>query len=260
MLVALAAAVQLTYSFQLAPPTLYDVKVRFEGYVQVFGGRDADVEAQMLVEAVGTAPDVDGNLQAVSEIKAFSLLMNGTPLPVEPKNITRYFPKTTISMTPQGKILKTDAPDTKLPVSLPALHPKRFPDITYLPIEFPVEGVEVGKEFRFTKAFGDSNVDFFVVPTAITEQSATLTIRMSQSTTLFEDRYGNAADEQKAFAKISTEVKGTGTASFDRKRGIVSQLSVVANAESAATEVASGKQSERNLKTTLNVNARQEKH
>ncbi|MEZ0326650.1 MAG: hypothetical protein ACAH95_12160 [Fimbriimonas sp.] len=259
MLAPLLAIVQLSYSFPADRPVLYDVNVHFEGYVQVFGGRDADVEAQMKVEAVGAAPDAEGNPRAVSEIKSLTMLMNGTPLPLEPKNITRYFPKTTISMTPQGKTLKTDAPDTKLPISLPALHPKRFPDITYLPLEFPVEGVELGKEFRFTKPFGDSNVEFSVTPETITEDAATLSIKMKQAYLQFEDKYGNAVEEKLGTAKVSTDVQGTGQATFDRKSGIVSKLNVVAIANSTATELASGKQSDRKLKTTLTVTALQEK-
>src|SRR5687767_982134 len=125
----IAATIPLTYSFPPAEPRQYDVSVHFEGYVPLFGGQpDANVEVKMQVEAVGLKPDAEGNPQVTNEIKQLQLMMNGTELPLQPESITRFFPKSTISMTPFGKVLKNDAPDKKLPVRLPGLHVRRFPD------------------------------------------------------------------------------------------------------------------------------------
>jgi hypothetical protein len=258
MLIPLLTSLVLTYAFPPGRAVQYDMSVRFQGYVQVFGGKDADIELQMIVEATGQEPDGEGRLQASSEIKSVAMRVNGADMPIEPKNITRFFPRTTISYTPEGKVLKTDAPETKLPVKLPALDPKRFPDISYLPVEFPTGGIEQGKTFEFSKAFGDSQVVFKVTPVAIAEATVNLELRMTQEYSQFEDRFGNPVEAKPAI-KVVTRVTGEGVGAFDRRRGIMAKLQVVANAASVATDLGSGKTSERKLKTTLSVTALDDK-
>lgn len=254
MLPSLLVPILLAYSFPAETPIRYQVKVRFEGYIQLFGGKDTDVDVNMLVRAQGAAADSDGNPQVVSEIEEAKIAMNGAELPFDKSALLKFFPKTTISMSPFGRVLKTDAPDKPLPVKLPALHPQRFPDITYLPIEFPPVGVEVGKEFMFKKQFGDSDVTFRVTPKTISDERAEMDVHMEQTYVQFEDRFGNVVPEKDNPAtKVATQVSGDGTATFDRKIGVVSKLMMVANAQSKVVNLTSSAESERKLKTTLSV-------
>jgi hypothetical protein len=255
MLALLAAAtLPLTYAFPPAPKTLYDVRVVFEGYIPILGGQEGKVEVTMRVAAKGESPDADANPRASSEIETFKLIFNGGELPLGLESVRAFFPKTTISLSPQGKVLKTDAPDTKLPVKLPGLDVKRFPDITYLPIQFPEEGVEVGKAFSYRKTFGDSEVLYRVTPKAIDDKTVTLEITLEQSYEVWEDEGKNVVEkEADAIARVATQLTGKGNATFDRVRKIVSALKIVATADSVVRDVKTGEKSKRKLDTTLEV-------
>jgi hypothetical protein len=252
----LALSTPVVYQIPSETPARYDVSVAFDGYVPLFGGQEAQIDVEMVVEAKAQGPDAEGRPQAMSEIKEIRLTMNGAELPVDASQITRFFPRATISMTPQGRILANSAPDVNLPIRLPGLHPKRFPDITYLPLEFPVEGIEVDKEFRVKKMFGDSPVDYHVTPKAIGEREILLDVKINQVIEAFEDRWGNPV-EAAGERKVNTVVAGEGTAAFDRTRGLVSRFRVSANAVSKVTEVSSGRESNRRLKTVLDVKLRE---
>lgn len=256
MLAALAATALIAVSYRLpAEPLAYSMKVDFEGYLPILGGQeDALVNVDMKFVVNGAAPDSDGNPTAVSDLTAVEIKFGGASLPFDIESVRPYFPKNTISHTSLGKIVKTDAPDISLPVRLPGLDVKRFPDITYMPIEFPDGGVEVGKAFEYTKKFGDSSVAYVITPTALEGETLKLEVKMKQSYETLEDEAKNVtAKPEEAFAKVKTDVVGYGTVEFDSAKGIVRDSNIVADAKSIATEIKSGKTSERNLKTTLKV-------
>ena len=247
-------AVPIIYGLGPSAKASYDVQVDFKGYIPILGGQQGEVGVVMKVAVEGLVPDAQGNPRAASEIVDFSLEYNGQKLPMSVENVREFFPRTTISLTPQGKVLKTDAPDAKLPFRLPALDQKRFPDITYLPIEFPSEGIEVGRAFSFKKRFGDSDAGYTVTPISISDALVELEIRMTQDYAVFEDSGGNVlSNEKDAVKRVSTKLEGSGKVVFDRSRGLVRDMDVKATALSKVVSLETKKESERKLDTRLVV-------
>ena len=243
----------IAYRFPVGIHLNYDVMVGFDGYLPVFRGRQSLAEIAMTVDVAGAGPSPEGVPRVISEIKAFHLRLNGATLPFGPESVKTFFPRTTVDCTPEGKQVKTDAPNLRLPVHLPGLDVKRFPDITYLPIEFPINGIEQGKPFNFQKLFGESPVSYEVTPTKINADSVSLSIKLSQTYVAFEDEKKAPTDEGKAATKIVTDLDGAGTATFDLKRGLVTELNIEANSVGHATDLKTQNQVERKLKTTLKV-------
>ena len=157
----------LHYGFPVGKHLEYEVKVGFDGYLPVGRGGNATADLDMKVNVAGAAAAPDGNPRISSEIRAFKLTFNGAVMPFGPANIKAYFPKTTIEATPAGHQVATDAPNIRMFVHLPGLDVKRFPDITYLPLEFPMEPIHQGASFRFVKPFGDGPVEYEVTPTNV---------------------------------------------------------------------------------------------
>jgi hypothetical protein len=126
-LLALATITPVAYRFPLDRPLQYDVQVVFEGYIPLLGGQEGKVEVNLGVKVQGLAPDSDAKPRAASELNAFKILFNGADLTaIGLDSAKAYFPKTTVSLTPEGRVLKTDAPDVEIPVRLPGLDVKRF--------------------------------------------------------------------------------------------------------------------------------------
>ena len=152
IMTGLAAALVLApaaYKFDAGALHTYKVNVQFEGYLPVLGGNEGIVDVKMGVKVEGLKPEGEA-LRAASELTAFELNFNEVPLPLTLENAVEYFPRTTIQATPLCKILKSDAPNIALPVRLPGLDVKRFPDITYMPLELPAGGLEAGNSWTFT--------------------------------------------------------------------------------------------------------------
>ncbi len=255
-MIAIAAALLIpaSYSFPPGRTLTYEMSVTFEGALPLLGGEQAKAELRLGVRVEGLKPDDDGNVRASSELTSLKALLNDTPLPFELENVKAYFPKTTVSLSPQGRVLKTDAPDTKLPVRLPGLDLKRFPDVSYLPLEFPEGGIEEGKEWTFARRFGDTDMAYLCKAVAVSESEAKVEVRIEQRyTTLETEGMQEAADEESAFAKVSTALSGSGVIEFDLKRGIATKVSMDTEAISQVEELKGGKKSERRLKAKLSV-------
>lgn len=252
----LIALTPVVYGFTPQTRLSYDVSVAFDGFIPILGGQQGKVDVRMGVGVSGLASE-EGNLRAASEIVRFKLSFNGAELPLTLESVQSFFPRTTITLTPQGQILKSDAPDVKLPVKLPGLDVKRFPDITYLPIEFPKSGIEVKTPWEFRKSFGGSDVAYRVTASEITDAEVKMDIELTQRYDLLEDDakeiVTNKAD---AVNSVSTEVKGTGKAVFDRKLGALRTATIEATAISDVTELESQKKSQRSLKTKLEIKLR----
>lgn len=249
-----AALDPITYRLPEAP-VAYEVKVDFDGFVPVLGGQEGTFNVKIGMVVKGLSPDEKQNPRAESDLTELEVKFNGAPLPFTVDSVRPFFPKNTLSISPQGKILATDAPDVSLPVRLPGLDAKRFPDITYLPIEFPEGPLAIGTPFKFEKNFGDSKVSYVVTPTKQEGETLFLKVELAQTYDTLEDESKNLVKEAKdAFAKVTTTVKGEGEVQFDLKKGMVKQSKVVADAVSQVVEVGSEAKSERKLKTTVSVN------
>lgn len=251
-----AVAVAVAYKFP-TEPMAYTLKANFEGYVPVLGGQEnAQVNVVMGFKVWGIAPE-EGNLRAVSDLTDVEIKFGGAPLPFDVDSVRPFFPKNTIVLTPAGKIIKNDAPDVSLPVRLPGLDVKRFPEISYLPVEFPAEGIEMGKSFQYKKAFGDSDVTYTVTPEKLEGATLFLKVQMEQVYETLEDEAKNLTVKAvDAAYKVRTSVKGEGTVEFDADKGRVIRSKFVANATSDVTAIKGGEASKRDLKTTVTVESR----
>lgn len=255
MLSALAAAalIPIAYSFPAGSSNDYFVRVGFDGFLPLMGGREGKVQVDMTVSVQGlTQPS--GAPKASSDITAFKLLFNGSEFPMALEGVKSYFPKTTIGLTPEGHVTSTDAPDTPLPVRLPGLDAKRFPDVTYVPIEFPVGGIEEGKSWTYKKPFGESEVTYTITPLHIDEKTVDLKVDLTQHYDTLEDSaLAVVTDAAQASSQVSTDVAGHGTAVFDREKGLVRTLDLKADATSEVTDLKSKAKSTRKLSTSVDV-------
>lgn len=248
LLCALAAN-RILYAFPPGQKITYSMTVSFDGYLPVLGGKNGSAEADLQVGVTGLQPDQSGNPQVRSEIEGLKMTLNGAVLPITAKNVQAFFPPTTIGITPEGRVLKTDAPDAKLGVQLPGLDAKRFPDVSYLPIEFPAEGIELGKPFQFKKRFGPTDMAYTVTPTRVDAVEIDLSVLSSQDYEGYEDSSHNPAPDSGEY-HLFTHVEGKGTVKFDMTRHQVSSAHLEATAK---THVTGPPNSDRELRTVLDV-------
>lgn len=243
----------VTYKFPEARPAQYQIGLKFDGYLPLLGGNEGTAEVKLGLSVQG-GPAEGGNSKAVSDLTDMGLTFNGQKLPFTVDDLKKYFPKNTVTLTAEGKILTNDAPDLTLPVRLPGLDVKRFPDITFLAVEFPQTGVEEGKSWSYQKAFGDSTVNFDVVPTKVGDDKVEMTLKLSQKYTTLEDEAHSLVKDQKDAAyTVVTDVSGTGKVVFDRTVGLIRSLNIVADSTDLVTDLQSKKETHRKLKTTLTV-------
>ena len=169
-------ALLLAYQLPLAPMN-YDLRVVFTGMIPILGGNEGEADVRLGVQVQGLGVK-DNVAKATSELTSAKLIFNGGTLPLTLDNVKDFFPKTTVEFSPQGKILKSDAPDVDLPVRLPGLDVKRFPDITYLPVEFPNKELAIGDKWSFEKSFAGSPVTYECELTKLDEKTATISLKV----------------------------------------------------------------------------------
>lgn len=248
----------MTYALSDGTRLNYTMQVVFEGLIPILGGQEGKVEANLgfLVDGLKEA---DGRSRASSELSAAEFIFNGAKLPLGLENVQDFFPKTTISFLPDGAIKSTDAPDITLPVKLPGLDVKRFPDISYLPVQFSPDPLAMGLKWSYQKPFGDSTVTYTCEVSEIKDTEVRLNVRVLQNYTVFEDSSMNVVpdpatdSESDAENRVTTDVKGEGTATFDRKRGVFKNYEVKAEAVSKVVPLQGGTATERKLTTLLRV-------
>lgn len=258
-LLAAVTAVNLTYSFPVDVKRVYDVKTTFQGFIPILGGQEnAKVDVILVVSAKGLAPATDGMPQVYSTLDDIKVLVGDAPLPIVTlESAQKFFPPTTITINPFGATLKTDAKETDIPVKLPGLDSKRFPDITYLPLQLPEQGAEEGKAYTFKKDFGDSDVTYTVTPTKVSDDSVEMDVVLVQTYEVLEtEGLEITKNEKDAYARVKTDMKGSGKATFDRKLGVFASVNISADAISKVVELKSKKTSERKLKSILNIKLR----
>ncbi len=253
-LIAAAAVLPSAYNIPAGTKLNYDMSVSFDGYLPIFSGTQGTAVVELGVLVEGEKADTTGTPRASSDLVSGKVSLNGAPLPFTIDNIKGFFPKTTISMSPQGKVLKTNAPDIKPPVALPGLDVKRFPEISYLPIEFPAENVEIGKSWTFKRVFGGNEMTYTATPSKMDGDTLTIDVKVNQTYVTLENDSGSLVEkEAEAYAKVSTVVTGDGKIVFDTKRGIATDVAVDMVAKSDVKTIKSGTASKRELKTSLKV-------
>lgn len=252
-----AAAISLTYQFPADSTRYYDFKATFEGFVPVLGGQEGKVEVSMGVKVDGLAPDSQAPIRASSTITAFKLLFNGATIPLSVDSIQDYFPKTTIGIQSAGKLVKTDAPDKTLPVKLPGLDIKRFPDISYLPIELPDGSVDVGATWRFERQFGSTPLKYECKVTKIHGALVSIDVGVQQTYSVLEDEALEVViDEKAAVRRVDTKLSGKGSVTFDASAGVATKVDMTALSVSQVVDLKTARTSERKLANTLAVRLR----
>jgi len=239
----------VAYSFDSSTRLTYDVNVQLEGFLPLMGGNEGKVEINMAVGVTGDSP-VDGSQKAASEIKAFDVSFNGAKLPLGISNVAEFFPKTTITLAPTGKILTTDAPDKKLPVRLPGLDVKHFPDVTYIPIELPAEEMVAGKEWTFTRDFGGAPIEYKCTADTKTGDVWKLKVSLTQNYKVLESpTFEVVAKPEDAESEVTTTMHGEGTVDFDSAKGRVAGAQMTNTAVSDVKNIKTGETKQRKLAT-----------
>ncbi len=252
MLLGLALA-PVAYQFEPGVTQRYDVTVKFEGFLPVLGGNEGVVDVAMGVKVLGGGAK-EQNLKATNELTAFEIKFNEAKLPLTLENAVDYFPLTNITVSPLGQIVANDAPDKVLPVRLPGLDVKRFPDITYVPIVLPSEGIETGRSWTFKRSFGGSDLNYTCTAKNVTEAQAQIEVKIAQEyETLENEALEVVAKEADAVSRVKTTMTGQGEVLFDLKVGAPNKVVMVNSAVSTVTPLKGGESKTRSLKSTLNL-------
>ena len=243
----------LVFSFQPETKLTYGVDVQFDGFLPLMGGNEGKVDIKMGVSVKGAEPD-GSKLVAVSEITAFEVSFNGAKLPLDTSNVVEYFPKTTIKLASNGKILETDAPDKKLPIRLPGLDVKHFPDVTYVPIEFSDADLAVDDHWTFSRDFGGAPVVYQCTAQKVTGEVWTIKVDLKQVYQVLESpTYEVVEKPEDAVSDVTTTMTGVGTVEFDAAKGRVVTAKMSNTAVSDVKNIKSGVTVKRSLKTEYSI-------
>lgn len=253
-LLALAALIPAAYSFPSGKTVSYEMSVALDGNIPILSGEEAKAELKLGVIVGGLEPDAEGRPMAYSDLSSLKVYLNGALLPFELDSIKGFFPKTTVSFSPLGKVLKSDAPDLAVPVRIPGLDVKRFPEISYLPLEFPVGGIEEGKGWAFKRPFNGVDMAYSAELKSVKENVAEIAVKLSQTyETLEDDAKQVVSDAKDATFRVVTDLKGSGTVWFDLAKGMATKVEVDTVALSKAEDLKTKLVSERRLDLRLRV-------
>lgn len=253
MISLLLAIAPVAYGFAPGIKLDYLMTAEFDGFIPVLGGQQGKVQIDLAVGVEGLEPK-DSRLRAASELKKFKIVFNGGELPLGLEEVKDYFPRTTIEISPMGEVLKTDAPNVNLPVRLPGLDARRFPEISYLPVQFPAGDLTQGQTWEFKKGFGGSDVTYKCLAAKVDDATVEVEMDLDQSYLVMENEAKEiVTDKKDAIASVKTDLRGSGRVIFDRKRGVVLAFSANATSISVATDLKTKKDTRRELATKLNV-------
>lgn len=241
-----------TYRFDAKTDLVYQVDLALEGDIPILGGQTGLAEVRLIVAVKGQAPKTQGTLATTTQLKEFQIKFNKEPIPLTLDDALPFFPITTLSLSPNGKVLKTDAKKADVPVRIPGLDSQRLPETVFLQVLFPAQPLAQGLAWDFEKPFGESNAAYSVRAESVKDGLATLKLTFSQQYQTLEDEALNVvAKPVDAFAEVSTKVTGTGTVLFDVNRGVVTQGDLSGKAVSSLVELASKNKSQRTLQIRL---------
>lgn len=252
------AFVPAGYGFGSGSKVSYDVEFSFDGFIPVLGGMEGQATAKMGVEVAGLAPDKTASQKASYELKQFALFVGEDEFPYSIDKIKPFFPKSNVWFSDQGKVIKTDAPKLDIPVRLPGIDPKRFADVSFLPVEFPSASIEEGQKWTYQKTFGDSPVNYEVTVKSVSDTVIELNLSLKQTYTVMEDEAKNVVkDEKDAVSRVESTVTGTGIAAFDRQKSLFTSVAINAESVSDVVDIRTKDKSQRKLKMTTKVKLRE---
>lgn len=237
----------LAYSFAAGTRVDYAVTIDFDGFLPVFGGKEARANVSMVVRAVAVA---DRSVE--SEIQSLKVTLNGALMPINEKNIRTFFPKAIAKFDAFGKVTANTAPNVPPLVRLPGLDAQRLPEITYLPLELP----KSDQVYTFERTIGGAEVEYVVTPSLIDAKLATFSFRFKQRSTTFEDARANLMKREVADVEVVSEFAGTGTADFNRVAGRIDRLDLTGETVDRVTDLKSQSVTNRRLRTKLAIRAK----
>lgn len=247
-MLALLALLTPAYRFPVGKPIDYKVHVAFDGFLPILG------------VGVGTAV-IDGTFQAQGQsdgaVKAgltdFKLVFNGAEIPIDLDDAQRYFPDGSFKYAPDGELKNWKSPKVLAPVRVPGLDAEHLPEIAFMPVVFPASGVEVGKSFAFSRVLSGGDAQYKVTPTKATGSELDVDFTVHQSYSNYEDSANMVVGKKDAVAQVETMVDGKGAAVFDLTLGRFRSYTLDDNAVSHATDLDSGKTTERRLKRHFEI-------
>lgn len=251
-LLALALA-SAQYGFEPGAKHDYQMTAVFDGFLPILGGNTGKAEISMGLTVTGEGKSAS-EVKAASEITSFSMKFNEAPLPFGLEMVQDFFPRAVVTLTPQGKITGNTAPDKDLPVRLPGLDPKRMPDITFVPLEFPGKELPVGEAWKFEKPFAGAPIAYTCRVEKVEGDLAQIAVNVKQVLAFLEsDAIEVVKKEEDAASSVRTEMLGTGRVWFDTAKGIAVGSRMQNTAVSRVTPLKQGKPTERKMVTTLIV-------
>lgn len=241
------------YGFEPGAKHDYQMTAVFDGFLPILGGNTGKAEISMGLTVTGEAKS-ETEVKAASEITSFSMKFNEAPLPFGLEMVQDFFPRAVVTLTPKGKITGNTAPDKDLPVRLPGLDPKKMPDITFVPIEFPEKDLAVGDVWKFEKPFSGAPIAYTCRLEKIEGEVAQVAVNVKQTLAFLEsDAIEVVKKEEDAASSVRTDMTGTGRVWFDTARGVAVGSRMLNTAVSKVTPLKQGKPTERRMVTTLTV-------
>ena len=241
------------YDFPVGSEVKFNVKIEFDGFIPLFGGKVGKTDVDMVVRALGVESKKSDHQTVDSEITELKAVAFGSTLPLNKNNIGQFFPRAKAVIEPNGVVTENDAPDVNMPVKLLGLDSRRLPEISYVPLLINVNAADAGKPYEFTRSFNGAPMKYKVTPTVQNETAEAFDIEISQDSNGFEDAYGNPASEATARSKVKTVLTGNGKATFNLAKKLFDKVVVETNGETEVTNIKTGKTSKRSLKTTLTI-------
>ncbi len=240
----------LLYGFAPGDTHTFRMEDRFEGYLPILGGNEGTVDIRMDLKVEGIAPK-ESDRRLTCEVGAFELKFNDVTMPLELDTVVDFFPKHAVDLTGRGKTVKTEAKNSGLPIKLPGLEQDRLADIAFLPVEWPEGSLSPDQTWKFERDFGGVPMRYEATVKSLTDEIAVIGLVVSQSFSTLEDENRNAVKERSdAATSVDTEMRGTGTATFDRKLGVFTLVEMASTATSTVRTL-SGKGDPTERKLTL---------
>lgn len=253
ILLGLALAT-LAYGFAPGDTHTFRMEDRFEGYLPILGGNEGAVDIRMDLKVEGVAAK-ESERRLTCEVADFELKFNDVKMPLELEAVVDFFPKHAVDITGRGKTVKTEAKSSGLPIKLPGLEQDRLADITFIPLEWPEGPLAQDQTWQFERDFGGAPMRYEATVKKLTDDQAVIALVVSQSFSTLEDENRNAVKERsEAASTVDTQMRGTGTATFDRKLGVFTLVEMSSTATSTVRALSGkGDPVERKLALTHKV-------
>lgn len=240
------------YSFLTAEPVKYQMSLQLEGDLPLVKWTKGVSTVGVEFEVTGKAGD-NGNRAATHKLTKFESTLNGSKLPFTLANVAAFFPETSITFEPGGKILSTNAPKKSMPNAIPGFDAQRFPEMSYLPIEFPKNIDQLGFQWEFERILGDAPMKTKAKLAKVNKgETCMIEFTLSQSVTTYENEGQKSVPKDSAEFEVKTESSGVGVAEFSAT-GYLTKLNLKMTSKTVGRGIRIDQVFERNLNSELKI-------